>query len=175
MKLRRATSRCLCLSTYQALMLITKKPPRMKAPRSTWPRRCIADGLNTIAQKSVITARAPASSTTISKPAGVCCHELATTIHTDENTEPRKTIIVAKKWVLGPTRSQPKTSTARKPDSKKKAKIPSAASAEPKTSPTNREYVAQFVPNWNSMTMPLATPTAKLTAKIRVQNRAMRS
>jgi hypothetical protein len=31
--------------------------------------------------------------------------------------------------------------------------------------------VAQFVPNWNSMTMPLATPIAKFSAKIRVQNR----
>ena len=46
---------------------------------------------------------------------------------------------VAKKCIRGPTLSQPKSSTARKPDSRKKAKIPSAASALPKTSPTKRE------------------------------------
>ena len=75
----------------------------------------------------------------------------------------------------GETLSQPNTSTARKPDSRKNAKMPSAASAEPNTSPTYREYVAQFVPNWNSITMPVATPIAKLTAKIFVQNFAIAS
>jgi len=79
---------------------------------------------------------------------------------------------VATKCIRGETRSQPNTSTARKPLSRKKAKIPSAASAEPKTSPTKREYVAQLVPNWNSMTIPVATPMAKLRAKMRVQKRA---
>ena len=29
-------------------------------------------------------------------------------------------------------------------------------------SPTNREYSLQFMPNWNSCTMPVATPIAKL-------------
>ena len=48
--------------------------------------------------------------------------------------------------------------------------MPSAARADPKTSPTKREYVAQLVPNSNSMTMPVATPTAKLRAKTLVQN-----
>ncbi|MCZ7685432.1 MAG: hypothetical protein M5U28_44315 [Sandaracinaceae bacterium] len=40
-------------------MLITKKAPRISAPRSTWPSRCIDEGLKIIAQKSVISARAP--------------------------------------------------------------------------------------------------------------------
>ena len=53
--------------------------------------------------------------------------------------DPRATITAAKKCTRAETRSQPKTSTARKPDSRKKAKMPSAASAEPKTSPTKRE------------------------------------
>ena len=53
--------------------------------------------------------------------------------------------------------------------------MPSAASAEPNTSPTKREYVAQFVPNWNSMTMPVATPMAKFSAKTFVQNFAATS
>jgi len=28
--------------------------------------------------------------------------------------------------------------------------------------PTNREYSLQFIPNWNSWTIPVATPIAKL-------------
>ena len=55
----------------------------------------------------------------------------------------------------------------------KKAKIPSAARALPNTSPTKREYAAQFVPNWNSITTPLATPRAKVRPKIRTQNRVI--
>ena len=38
----------------------------------------------------------------------------------------------------------------------------SAAKGAPKMSPTNFEYSAQFVPNWNSITMPVATPTANV-------------
>jgi hypothetical protein len=36
------------------------------------------------------------------------------------------------------------------------------ASGAPNTSPTNREYSLQFIPNWNSCTMPVTTPSAKL-------------
>ena len=39
---------------------------------------------------------------------------------------------------------------------------PSIASGAPKMSPTNREYSLQFIPNWNSCTIPVATPMAKL-------------
>jgi len=46
---------------------------------------------------------------------------------------------VAKKCSFGPTLFQPKRRMARKPDSRKKAKMPSAASALPKMSPTKRE------------------------------------
>ncbi len=49
-----------------------------------------------------------------------------------------------------------------KVDSKKKAIRPSIASGAPKISPTKREYSLQFMPNWNSCTMPVATPMAKL-------------
>ena len=57
-------------------------------------------------------------------------------IQTAEKIEPSETISVAKKCIRLETRSQPKTSTARKPDSRKKAKMPSAAKADPKMSPT---------------------------------------
>ena len=50
--------------------------------------------------------------------------------------------------------------------SKKKAISPSKASGAPNTSPTKREYDDQFMPNWNSCTMPVTTPMAKLIRKI---------
>src|SRR5580765_5819897 len=93
----------------------------------------------------------------------------------DEKIDPTLTMHVEKKCIFGPTRSQPNTSRARKPDSRKNAKMPSAAKAEPNTSPTYREYVDQFVPNSNSITIPVATPMAKLSAKIFVQNFAASS
>ena len=55
---------------------------------------------------------------------------------TMEKMLPSDTMRVAKKCIFLPTRSQPKTSTPRKPDSRKKAKMPSAARALPNTSPT---------------------------------------
>ena len=36
------------------------------------------------------------------------------------------------------------------------------ARGAPKTSPTKREYSLQFMPNWNSCTIPVTTPMAKL-------------
>ena len=47
-----------------------------------------------------------------------------------------------------------------KVDSRKNAASPSIASGAPKTSPTKREYVDQFMPNWNSWMIPVTTPTA---------------
>jgi hypothetical protein len=61
---------------------------------------------------------------------------LAMMIQTAEKIEPNDTISVAKKCIPLETWSQPNTSTARKPDSRKKAKMPSAARTEPKMSPT---------------------------------------
>jgi hypothetical protein len=37
-------------------------------------------------------------------------------------------------------------------------------------SPTKREYSDQFMPNWNSWTIPVTTPIAKLTRKSFPQN-----
>jgi len=39
------------------------------------------------------------------------------------------------------------------------------ANGAPNTSPTKREYWLQFMPNWNSWTMPVTTPIAKLIRK----------
>jgi hypothetical protein len=46
--------------------------------------------------------------------------------------------------------------------SRKNAMSTSRASGTPKMLPTKREYSLQFMPNWNSWTMPVTTPTAKL-------------
>ena len=50
--------------------------------------------------------------------------------------------------------------------------MPSIASVWPMTPPEYFEKFAQFVPNWNSIGMPVTTPTAKLRPKIFAQNRA---
>ena len=55
-------------------------------------------------------------------------------------------------------------------DSRKNATVASMASGAPKMSPTNFEYSAQFMPNWNSSVMPVTTPTAKFTSMSLLQN-----
>src|SRR6478735_4643014 len=62
--------------------------------------------------------------------------------------------------------SHPKIHRPMKVASKKNAMRPSKASGAPNTSPTKREYDDQFIPNWNSCTMPVTTPIAKLMRKI---------
>ncbi|MPN08742.1 hypothetical protein SDC9_156027 [bioreactor metagenome] len=96
----------------------------------------MVDGLNAIAQKSVISARWANPSPTSLYPAGVCIQELAIKIHKALKCAPNATSIVEIKCVLGFTLFQPNSKTARKVDSKKKANTASAASGEPKTSPT---------------------------------------
>jgi len=46
------------------------------------------------------------------------------------------------------------------------------ASVWPMMPPAKVEKRAQLVPNWNSIGMPVTTPTAKLMPKIRIQKRA---
>src|SRR5512143_916653 len=100
-------------------MLMMKKEPMMRAAIQTWTRRWTVDGLKTRDEKATISARIAArpSATqgtpsrrtgTMWWPAGVCCQLFATTIQIDENTDPRATIDVAKKCILGPTLFQPK-------------------------------------------------------------------
>ena len=59
---------------------------------------------------------------------------------------------------------QPNTHRPRNVDSRKKAASPSIASGAPNTSPTKREYADQSIPNWNSCTRPVTTPTAMLSS-----------
>lgn len=134
-----ANRSCRRLIRYQALTLSTRKAPASHAPSTVCVSRTTDDGLNTIAQKSTISARGPDGPATMWYPAGVCIHELATTIQIALKWAPRHTISVLKKGTRGGRRSQPKSRRARKPDSRKNAKMPSAARALPKTSPTKRE------------------------------------
>ena len=131
-------------------MLMMKNEPSTKAPINVCVSRFRVDGFRTAVQKSTSSARktvipstihgCPSRSTAVTRwPAGVCCQLFATTIQMEEKIEPSETMIVATKWNRVVTRSQPNTSTARKPDSRKNAKIPSAAKADPNTSPTKRE------------------------------------
>jgi hypothetical protein len=83
---------------------------------------------------------------------------------------PRATIQMQAQWIRLGSRSQPKIHRPMKVDSKKKAISASIASGAPKTSPTKREYWDQFMPNWNSWTMPVATPRAMLIRKSFPQN-----
>ena len=48
------------------------------------------------------------------------------------------------------------------------------ASGAPKMSPTNRLYSLQFIPNWNSWTMPVTIPRAKLIRNSSPKNRVRR-
>ena len=79
------------------------------------------------------------------------------------------------RWTPLGSRSQPKIQTPRKVDSRKKASSASIASGAPNTSPTKREYSLQFIPNWNSCTMPVTTPMAKLIRKSFPKNLVRRS
>ena len=72
------------------------------------------------------------------------------------------------------SRPQPKIQMPRNVDSAKNASSPSSASGAPKTSPTKREYSLQFMPNWNSWTIPVATPIAKLIRNSLPKNRVSR-
>ncbi len=76
---------------------------------------------------------------------------------------------IVQRCTFGLSTLRPKIHSPRKVDSRKNAIRPSIASGAPKTSPTNREYRDQFMPNWNSWTMPVTTPSANSTSMMRPQ------
>ena len=141
----------------------------MNAAKSVCGRAASATGLVSTAKKSVISARPPSSA--ILYPTGFCMNAFAARMKYAENQAPIVAIqMLARCRPLG-SLSQPKIHRPMKVASKKKAMRPSNASGAPKTSPTKREYDDQFMPNWNSCTMPVTTPIAKLIRKILPKNR----
>src|SRR5271166_7147318 len=95
-------------------------------------------------------------------PTGCCMKEFATMMKNADTLTAIATIQMDARCTSRGSRLQPKIHRPMKVDSKKKAAKPSIASGAPKMSPTNREYSLQFMPNWNSWTIPVATPMAKL-------------
>lgn len=89
-------------------------------------------------------------------------NEFAAMMKNADTFTPIATIQMHARCISRGSRLQPKIHSPMKVDSKKKAARPSIASGAPKMSPTNREYSLQFMPNWNSWTIPVATPMAKL-------------
>src|SRR3984893_16598074 len=64
-----------------------------------------------------------------------------------------------------PSRRSPNRNRPRNADSRKNENTPSMTSGWPMTPPFARENDAQFVPNWNSIGMPVTTPSVKLIPK----------
>ena len=92
-----------------------------------------------------------------------------------ETVLPRAVRYMHRLWTPRDSRSQPKIHSPMKVDSRKNATSASSASGAPKMSPTNREYSDQFIPNWNSCTIPVTTPAAKLMRKSLLKNLVSRS
>src|SRR5262245_882383 len=79
-------------------------------------------------------------------PTGRCIHELAAMMNAADSALPTATIQMVARWSRRDRRFQPKSHSPRNTDSRKKAARVSMASGAPKTSPTKREYVDQFMP-----------------------------
>ena len=125
------------------------------------------------APMSVIWAR-PVSGSTIA-PTGCCIQELAARMKYADRLLAMATAQMHARWMRRESLSQPKIHRPRNVDSMKNAASASMASGAPKTSPTNREYSLQFMPNWNSWTIPVATPMAKLMRRSLPKNLVSRS
>ena len=82
-----------------------------------------------------------------------------------ERAVPIATAQMQARWMRLGSRPQPNSHSPRNVDSRKNAASPSMASGAPNTSPTNREYADQFIPNWNSCTSPVTTPIAMLMTR----------
>lgn len=107
-------------------------------------------------------------------PTGCCMNELALMMKNADMLTAIATIQMQARCTSLGSRVQPKIHNPMKVDSKKKAARPSIARGAPKTSPTKREYSLQFIPNWNSCTIPVATPIAKLIRNSLPKNRVSR-
>ena len=92
-----------------------------------------------------------------------------------DSIAPTATSQTVNRWTPRGSTFQPNSHSPRKVDSRKNAARPSIASGAPNTSPTNREYADQFIPNWNSCTSPVTTPIATLIRSSVPKNLVSRS
>jgi len=135
-----------------------------------WGTFHIISGLK-IASRWLVTTNFPLSK---KPPRGVCIHELATMIQKAERDAPSATMDVANRCMPGETLFHPNIMIPMKLASSMKAMAASYPSMCPKKSPPAWENALQFVPNWNSMGKPVATPIATLRKKRRLQYFAWR-
>ncbi len=91
-----------------------------------------------------------------------------------DSSVPIATTQIVARWTPRGKRPQPKIQRPTNVDSRKNASRPSIASGAPKMSPTNRLYSLQFMPNWNSCTMPVTTPSPRLIRNSSPKNRVRR-
>ena len=91
-----------------------------------------------------------------------------------DSVEPSATIQMHARCTRLGSRFQPNSHSPRNVDSKKNAARLSIANGPPNTSPTYFEYVDQFIPNSNSCTRPVTTPTATLIVNSTPKNRVSR-
>ena len=137
-----------------------------------WAYCTSAQGFSRNVQKSASTSAPPGPTAC---PAGCCMKALVQMMKYPDSQLPAKRASAARKCPRRPSRRSPKTRRPRKLDSRKNANKPSIARVWPTTPPAYWEKRAQLVPNWNSIGIPVTTPTAKLRPKIRIQKRAASS
>src|SRR5690606_26432460 len=118
------------------------------------------------AKKSVSTA----FPSTISNPTGSCINEFAAKIHSADNNVPILTSQAEAAIAHLGSLPRPNIQTPINVDSIKNASNASTANGAPNTSPINREYSDQFIPNWNSCRIPVTTPIANDNKKTFPQN-----
>jgi hypothetical protein len=158
---------------HQAAMPATKVPAVRKAAVIVCGNAASSVLFVSTATMSFISAR-PVSVLKI-VPTGCCIQELAARMKNADRFVAMATAQMQARWIFLGSLSQPKIHRPRNVDSTKNAARASMASGAPKTSPTNREYSDQFIPNWNSWTMPVATPIAKLISMSLPKNLVRRS
>src|SRR4030066_895487 len=101
---------------------------------------------------------------------GCCMNAFAIKIHITKIFDPMATSHIVAACIPLESLSHPKIHTPKNVDSRKKASKASRARGAPKISPTKREYSDHVMPNWNSWTMPVTTPIAKLIRSNLPQN-----
>src|SRR5580693_9562179 len=107
-------------------------------------------------------------------PTGCCIHASVATIKNPDSHDPSQTRNAAHQCPTRPSFFSPNKNNPRKLDSRKNENTPSIARVCPMTPPAVFENAAQLVPNWNSIGIPVTTPSAKLIPRIRAQNRVDR-
>src|ERR1039457_2389479 len=162
------TSTCDLRARCQPLTAISTAPVTMKEAKNTCGHAASTVELVSSAKMLVSSTRWVPGTTR--KPTGCCIQLLAARMKNADMDVPKAASQIMARCSRGESRFHPKIHRPMKVDSMKKASSASMASGAPNTLPTNSEYADQFMPNWNSCTIPVTTPTAKLIRKILPKN-----